>query len=1081
MRHSRQFKSIVAAIMAIVAVLAGQSAWADGWSVDFIESTHTFVITRTNTASKEMVKYHTVSGSALGDTHFKRKSYTLTFNVGESTQEVVVEEYSFADVPLQFRYSGNNKFYYDFVVTDQTGTVLASKRRTWQSGGTSNNEYYLSDYNNWVNAGCQALTYFDNNSVSPVNSVKHWDANFTPTEGVHSNGDAFDGYVLIDDSDNYNNYPATVTPNSLFVANRAGGSGEWHKLIGNKLYASVVFTEKEKDDGYGYVQILIGDSNTAYDEGPDPFATVNNPVNSIYKACFELKKGSGAYSGYGMWIFPHTSDANMGNGEDFWLTGVNNNYSYLWKQKFRSESFRGDSTYIINAFVLDPDISALTVRFDCGGDGNDTYGYKDLFVRWALVDKTAPTVLKTAIAISRGLHVKGNRFAISVPFSEPVTMNREIDYILHTSWGAMRPEIENFEYLCNGANVITFYGTITADAGTVLTINSLELKGVSAQPEIRDLVGNPFDGNVSTNFDLTVDDSYTISYNLNGGNVAYANPTKYSNESDAIILINPTREHFVFAGWTGTGLSTPTKIVTIPHGSTGDRSYTATWTPKFDWSGDGSQGNPYIITTAEELDMLAIFVNEGYTFSDTYFELGADIDMSTISPFRSIGNGSDETTFCGYFDGKRYCISNVLVEEDISLPNSGLFREIKNGYVKNVVMSNATIRGKRYVGAIVGSCKQAVVSGCVAKNCTITGSKTIYDDKNLSVGAVVGYLYLGNVSDCIADGCSVSGNSKTNLYIGSVVGFCDVSNSATHRVDRNVASGCSVNGTSSNSNGAYIGSLIGHLSSTTSSDGFAINTTTNGTNVLFGRTSGSTSVTNNHYRSVKCKDSDPVSDVYVVNASPNFTISGTKFISYAGIDYYCEDAAITVSSSPSSTISNVYYTPEGGSSTLATDNGNGTWSFTMPANDVTVGIEGSLDLTTHEATVMGDTRYVSSFYDGTTDYQLPEGALAYTAGLVNGTAVFYRIGEDSNLIPHGTAVIIVADASALTGGKLTLTTADAGGITARAGNILRGSDTSIAKPDGNVYVLGVNGSGVMDFVKFTGSTIPAGRAYYVAE
>ena len=131
MRHSRQFKSIVAAIMAIIAVLAGQSAWADGWSVDFIESTHTFVITRTNTASKEMVKYHTVSGSALGNYHYSHKSYTLTFNVGESTKTVTVSEYSLADVPLQFRYSGNNKLYYDFVVTDQTGTVLASKSFCW--------------------------------------------------------------------------------------------------------------------------------------------------------------------------------------------------------------------------------------------------------------------------------------------------------------------------------------------------------------------------------------------------------------------------------------------------------------------------------------------------------------------------------------------------------------------------------------------------------------------------------------------------------------------------------------------------------------------------------------------------------------------------------------------------------------------------------------------------------------------------------------------------------------------------------------------------------------------------------------
>lgn len=70
---------------------------------------------------------------------------------------------------------------------------------------------------------------------------------------------------------------------------------------------------------------------------------------------------------------------------------------------------------------------------------------------------------------------------------------------------------------------------------------------------------------------------YTITYNLDGGVVVGENPTTYTVESDAITLINPTKEGFNFVGWTGTGLSGATMDVTIPAGSTGDRSYTATW------------------------------------------------------------------------------------------------------------------------------------------------------------------------------------------------------------------------------------------------------------------------------------------------------------------------------------------------------------------------------------------------------------------------------------------------------------------------------------------------------------------------
>ena len=73
--------------------------------------------------------------------------------------------------------------------------------------------------------------------------------------------------------------------------------------------------------------------------------------------------------------------------------------------------------------------------------------------------------------------------------------------------------------------------------------------------------------------------NYTINYELNGGSVASANPTSYTVESGAITLNNPTKDGYIFSGWTGTGLGSATINVTIPAGSTGDRSYTATWTP----------------------------------------------------------------------------------------------------------------------------------------------------------------------------------------------------------------------------------------------------------------------------------------------------------------------------------------------------------------------------------------------------------------------------------------------------------------------------------------------------------------------
>lgn len=140
----------------------------------------------------------------------------------------------------------------------------------------------------------------------------------------------------------------------------------------------------------------------------------------------------------------------------------------------------------------------------------------------------------------------------------------------------------------------------------------------------------------------------------------------------------------------------------------------------------------------------------------------------------------------------------------------------------------------------------------------------------------------------------------------------------------------------------------------------------------------------------------------------------------------------------------------------------------------------TLPITVTPATVLGKSSFVTTFYQGTLDYQLPPGALAYTAGKDGDKVVFYRIGTDSNVIPKKTAVIIVADASAVSDGKVTLTTLPSTTVTAKDNNILRGSDTDYSVPSGTAYVLGVSG-GILGFYPLDGSTIPAGKACYIEE
>ena len=72
---------------------------------------------------------------------------------------------------------------------------------------------------------------------------------------------------------------------------------------------------------------------------------------------------------------------------------------------------------------------------------------------------------------------------------------------------------------------------------------------------------------------------YTITYDLGGGELlkGVTNPSTFTKESGSITLNAPKRASSTFTGWTGSNGSTPQMTVTIPSGSTGNKTYTANW------------------------------------------------------------------------------------------------------------------------------------------------------------------------------------------------------------------------------------------------------------------------------------------------------------------------------------------------------------------------------------------------------------------------------------------------------------------------------------------------------------------------
>ena len=139
---------------------------------------------------------------------------------------------------------------------------------------------------------------------------------------------------------------------------------------------------------------------------------------------------------------------------------------------------------------------------------------------------------------------------------------------------------------------------------------------------------------------------YTITYDLDGG-TAEGNPDTYTVETDAFTLKNPTRPGYTFTGWSGTGLTGEDNLtVTIPKGSTGNRSYTAHWSLNtysitYDLDGGTASGNPDFYTVESSTITLNPPTRTGYTFigwSGT--DLSGSDNLTVTIPTGSIGNRS---------------------------------------------------------------------------------------------------------------------------------------------------------------------------------------------------------------------------------------------------------------------------------------------------------------------------------------------------------------------------------------------------------------------------------------------------------
>ena len=173
--------------------------------------------------------------------------------------------------------------------------------------------------------------------------------------------------------------------------------------------------------------------------------------------------------------------------------------------------------------------------------------------------------------------------------------------------------------------------------------------------------------------------------------------------------------------------------------------------------GSGTEGDPYLIATEEQLRDFAASLTSKIDYTGKYVALANDISVSSAA-WTPIGGS--QYLFNGTFDGRGYTINGLTLgaeDKPFALDNENLYIGLfgilgAKSVVKNVNLTNVafytTYAATAYLGGIAGITQGSTTSGdytgAIIDACSVSGILYLNNTKgNHFVGGLVGMQYKG--------------------------------------------------------------------------------------------------------------------------------------------------------------------------------------------------------------------------------------------------------------------------------------------------------------------------------------------------
>ncbi len=174
--------------------------------------------------------------------------------------------------------------------------------------------------------------------------------------------------------------------------------------------------------------------------------------------------------------------------------------------------------------------------------------------------------------------------------------------------------------------------------------------------------------------------------------------------------------------------------------------------------GEGTKDSPFIISNADELDLLSQLVANGESFLGKYFLLSDSVTAN--ADFTPIG--TSEVPFSGIFDGNGKTLSGFNIECDYA----AVFAFTDSAVIKNLTV-NGSFFAENYAGAVTAMASNTIIDSC-------TDSAIVYADNY--AGGIAGYIESGRINNCTTTSAAMTGGYES--YCGGIAGKsgADISN-----------------------------------------------------------------------------------------------------------------------------------------------------------------------------------------------------------------------------------------------------------------------------------------------------------------